>query len=61
MLVQPSGTQVARNAAFSLPPEPRIAPSTHISWSGALVLPCQLWELYSLYLLFVIVSKVHLM
>lgn len=33
MLVQPSGTQVAHNAAFAIPPQPRIVPSVHINRS----------------------------
>lgn len=59
-LDQPSGTQVAHNAAFAIPPKSCIAPSVHINWSISLVLLCQPWELYSSHLLFIIVSKVHL-
>lgn len=60
MLVQSSGAQVAHNTAFAIPSKPCIVPSTHISKSVAWVLLCLPWELYSPYLLFIIVSKVHL-
>ena len=60
LLAQSCGTQVGHNAAFLVPPKLRIAPSVHINWSISLVLLCQPWELYSSHLLFIIVSKVHL-
>lgn len=40
-LVQPSGTQVAHNAAIAIPPKSCIAPSTRVNWSVAPVLLCQ--------------------
>lgn len=60
MLAQPSAAQVVHNAASTRPPKLCIVPSTHITRSVAQVLLCWPWELYSSYLLFIIVSKVHL-
>lgn len=55
-----SAAHNVHNAASTSPPKPSIVPFTHITRSVARVLLCWSWQLYSPYLLLIIVARVPL-